>query len=201
MYHGKTYNWENQWVCIYAVLSQLVCVFVPMSCSIISTSIILSINSLSVYMYFLKELHYLCVVCKANSSHLWFKGWRQPRYCYSTVPTQLVTYHTRTWQAGHRVTTLLCHCVNWYCQLRFLEVFMDVCRVNKHDHQSLTLINRHNVINKSFWEVTNQRLTINIIKKKKKKALSDNIREWGCKLKFRKRKACVLDTRRMQQRM
>lgn len=34
---------------------------------------------------------------------------------------------------GRHVTKSLCHCANWYC---LLEVFLLVCRVNKHHHQS-----------------------------------------------------------------
>lgn len=75
----------------------------------------------------------------------------QAGYCYSAVHTQLVTYHTCSWHAGHRVTKSLCHCVNWYRhQLRFLEVFMAVCRVNKHDHNSLTLIQQADCHKQNF---------------------------------------------------
>ncbi len=185
---------------VYPAISQLVRAFVPIPYSILSMRLMLSINILSVCMCRLKALQNQCGVFTActwfisvnthiivfcllqtNSSHPRFKGCLQAGYCYSTVLTQLVTYHTCTWHAGRRVSKPLCDCVNWYChQLRFLEVFMVVCRVN-------TIIrvwpssNRQTVINKTFREGTQQRFAINIRKKKGLFQITSGSGDYRCK--------------------
>lgn len=132
---------------------------------------------------------YCCAViqlCLCSSFILYFLCIRLPHH--SSVLTQLVTCNTCTWHARHGVTESLGKLIlEAWC----LDAFIILCSVNKHDHTSLTIIQRADCHKQIFPGKEQKRLASNI--KDKRGALSNSIKERGSLFKFciSKRGTCV----------